>query len=155
MQEYKPSEIFYIRRERSTRNPANGRSKLEGVVWDSMTDLEAMKSNYFFFENDSVPRALISLDPEADWDDEDTIAAGRQIKKDLTGSENRHKSILSTLVKDVKMLTMSNKDIEFISQRKLTTDKVCAVFGVPKTILGYTENVNYANAQEQYQKYIE
>jgi len=43
--------------------------------------------------------------------------------------------ITSNIVKDVKILEPTNKDIEFINQRKLTTDKVSALLGVPKTEL--------------------
>ena len=45
--------------------------------------------------------------------------------------------------------------MEFINQRNLTTEKVSAVFGVPKTILWYTNNVNYSNWQTLRKEFIE
>lgn len=58
-------------------------------------------------------------------------------------------------VKDFKILALSNRDMEFIEQRKLTTEKVCTIFGVPKSILGYTDTVNYSNGREQRKEFLE
>lgn len=58
-------------------------------------------------------------------------------------------------VKDIKTLSMTPRDMEFINQRNLTTEKVAAVFGVPKTILWYTNNVNYSNWQTLRKEFIE
>jgi phage portal protein BeeE len=38
-------------------------------------------------------------------------------------------------VKDIKTLSLSPRDMEFINQRHLTTDKVSATFGVAKFLL--------------------
>lgn len=58
-------------------------------------------------------------------------------------------------VKDIKQLANSNKDMDFIGLRGFTPEKVCAAFGVPKTILGYSDNVNYSTSDNQYRKYVE
>ncbi len=58
-------------------------------------------------------------------------------------------------MKDYKTLSVTHKDMDFISQKKLTIEKVAAVMGVPKNILGYTDNVNLANGKELRKEYIE
>ena len=40
-------------------------------------------------------------------------------------------------------------------RRKYATEKICAVLGVPKVQLRYTEGVNFSNATQQYTKFIE
>jgi phage portal protein BeeE len=35
-------------------------------------------------------------------------------------------------VKDIKTISLTPRDMEFINQRHLTTEKISAVFGVPK-----------------------
>ena len=45
--------------------------------------------------------------------------------------------------------------MDYLNQRKFTTERVCATMGVPKIILNYTDNVNYSNAETQYKKFIE
>ena len=152
---YSTDEIAYFQFEKDNDNEAFGLSVLEGIVWDGLTDLEANKSNYYFFDNDSVPRAVFILNDSMDYEDEEVLVQVDSLKSQMTGSENKHKSITSNLIKDVKPIAVNNKDMEFINQRKLTTEKVCAVLEVPKSLLGYVDNVNYANAESLYKSWIE
>lgn len=152
---YSTDEVAYFQFETDNDNNAFGLSALEGVVWDALTDLEANKSNYYFFDNDSVPRAVFILNDAMDYEDDEVLAQVDSLKSQMTGSENKHKSITSNLIKDVKPIALNNKDMEFINQRKLTTEKVCATLEIPKSLLGYVDNVNYANAENLYKSWIE
>lgn len=58
-------------------------------------------------------------------------------------------------IKDIKQIGSSQEDMKFLEYRKFNSERVCAVMGVPKTILNYTEGVNYTNADNQYVKFIE
>jgi HK97 family phage portal protein len=152
---YGPDEIAYYQYETDSDNNAFGLSALEGVVWDALTDLNANKSNYYFFDNDSVPRAVFLLNDGMDYEDEEVLGQVQNLQEQLKGADQKHKSIASNLVKDVKPIAVNNKDMEFINQRKLTTEKVCATLEVPKFILGYVDNVNHANGQGLYTQWIE
>lgn len=90
-----------------------------------------------------------------DYEDEEVINQVEALQTQMKGATNKHKSIASNLIKDVKPIAISHKDVEFISQRKLTTEKVCATLEVPKSLLGYVDNVNYANAENLYKTWIE
>jgi hypothetical protein len=35
---------------------------LHGIVYDALSDLEAMRTNYYFYQNSAVPSAMILLD---------------------------------------------------------------------------------------------
>jgi phage portal protein BeeE len=50
---------------------------------------------------------------------------------------------------------LTPRDMEFINQRHLTTEKISAVFGVPKWILWYVEDLNYNNWVNQRKEFIE
>lgn len=152
---YEPEEIAYFQFEADHDNEANGLSLLEGVVWETLGDIESSKTQYYFYENDSVPRAIYILNSDFDYSDEKTLAALDALEDDMKGAKNKGKSITSNLIQDVKPISISAKDMDTIASRKLTTDKVCAILGVNKSILGYTENVNYANGREQKAEYIE
>lgn len=149
-----PDEIAYFQFEVDHDNQANGLSLLEGIVWEVLGDIEASKTQYYFYENDSVPRAIYMLNEDFDYSDDSTLEALEMLEDDLKGAKNVGKSITSNLIRDVKPISISNKDMDTIASRKLTTEKVCAILGVPKSILGYTENVNYANGREQKAEYI-
>ena len=147
-------EVAYFQFEEDVNNPFNGMSLLEGIIWEALSDGESAKRNFYFFKNNWVPNAIFQLDGDGIKEEEIQMASDR-IKKELTGSENAHKFIVSNWIKDVKTLSMTNKDIEFISGRKLNTEKVCSVFWVPKSILGYAEDVNLANGKNFSKDYIE
>ena len=152
---YTTDEIAYYQFEKDSDNEAFGLSVLEGVVWDALTDLNANKSNYYFFDNDSVPRAVFLLNEGMDYEDEEVMSQVENLQAQMKGVKNKHKSIASNLIKDVKPMAISHKDVEFINQRKLTTDKVCATLEVPKSLLGYVDNVNYSNGDILYKSWIE
>lgn len=152
---YTPEEIAYYQFEKDNDNEAFWLSELEGVVRDALTDLNANKSNYYFFDNDSVPRAVFLLNEGMDYEDEEVQAQVQNLQDQMKGVQNKHKSIASNLIKDVKPIAISHKDVEFINQRKLTTEKVCATLEVPKSLLWYVDNVNYANAESLYKNWIE
>ena len=45
--------------------------------------------------------------------------------------------------------------MNFERQEQTSRESICAAFGVPRTILGYIEDVNHSNGDSQYEKFIE
>lgn len=151
--EYEADEIFYLTEMIDPDNEVMGLSKIENLIYDVMGDDEAMKSNYAFFKNNAVPNTIVILDEGIT---EDQYAdAMQQLKQQFSGGTNRHKVSTNTGIKDIKTIGQSNKDMEFISLRQFTTDKVCAGLSVPKTILGYHDGVNFSTADNHYRTFIE
>lgn len=126
---------------------------LTWIVYDWLSDLEAMKNNYFFYQNSAIPSALLILDENLSNDEMQMVKD--QFDAQFKWSQNNHKTMLAWWIRDIKTLSMTPRDMEFINQRNLTTEKVSAVFGVPKTILWYTNNVNYSNGQTLRKEFIE
>lgn len=152
-QVFLPEEVVHFITLKDPNSPVFGIAPLEPILWDIRTDLAAMISNYALFANDSTPASMFIF--EEQMTDEEI---GRQVKKiqeQLKGAENRHKSIGMKGLKEIKTVSITNKDMEFSTLRKITTEKVCATYGVPKSILGYTEDVNLANGEEQTKKFWE
>jgi len=148
-------ELAYFQFEEDVNNQYNWMSLLEWIVREALSDQEAAKRNFYFFKNNWVPNAIFMLDNWEEVTQQELEIASEKIKKEYTWSENSHKFIISNSIKDVKTLSLTNKDIEFISQRKLTTEKVSATFWVPKSILWYAEDVNLANGKNFSKDYIE
>ena len=48
-----------------------------------------------------------------------------------------------------KPVSLSPRDMEFLKQRKLCREEICAVFKVPPALVGLYEYANYANAEHQ------
>ena len=151
--EFEPHEIAHFKFQDDPDSAVFGLSPLEPVIWEVRTDLAAMTSNYVFFENDAIPAAQYILDEELTV--EEQKRAIRQLEEQVKGADKRHRSIAVQGVRDIKQLSVTAKDMEFHVLRRFTTEKVCAMYGVPKTVLNYTDSVNYANGKEQTQKFWE
>lgn len=134
-------------------NDAWGMSPIENSLWEARTDLAAMLSNYFFFENDAVPAVQYILNDNIEAEDAKKIS--ESIKKQFKGPKNRHKSAIMQGVKEIKTIRISQKDMEYIVGRKFATSKICAGFGVPPVMLGYTEGVNFTNHEGQQENFYE
>ena len=112
-----------------------------------------MISNYALHANDSTPGAQYIIDETLPVEEQKKVV--ENIREQLKGPMNKHKSVAMVGVKEVKTINITPKEMEFILQRKFTTEKICSALGVPKAILGYTEDVNLANGEEQTKKFWE
>lgn len=148
---FAPEEIVHWKEEDDPNSPVFGMSALETIIWEVRSDLAALISNYVFFQNDAKPSAMYIL--EEGMSDKDISRAVKLIEDQLKGAENRHKSLIMEGIKDIKTVDISQKDMEFHVLRKFETEKICAAYGVPKSILGYVDNVNLANGKEQTQQF--
>lgn len=145
--EFAPDEIIHIKKGKDPRNSIFGHSPLESLYWEVKTDIAAAKSNYVFFDNNAVPAVVFVLDDDiTDEDSLDTAMDG--IKKQFSGAENKHKSAILSGIKEIKTISQSHKDMEFVLGRKFTIEKICSRYLVPKFLLGYTESVNNNNGTE-------
>lgn len=150
---FTPEEILHFVVDPDPNSSVFGISPIETIVWDIRSDLAAAKSNYAFFENDATPATQYILDDGISDEEYDKLV--EKLKQDLQGAENKHKTLAVKGVKEIKTLSLTNKEMEFELLRRLTTEKVCSVMGVPKSLLNYTDNVNYSNGAEQTKKFWE
>jgi len=111
---------------------------LDWIIFDVMWDIEASKTNFYFFKNNAIPNAIFMMDP--DMGQEDLEIAIENIKQKYSWSENQHKILVSSAVKDVKTLDISHKDMDFLNQRKFTTDKISSALWIPKELMGYVSD---------------
>ena len=151
--EYWIDEIFHFKDMIDHDNEIVWISKIETLCYDIMADKEAWRSNYSFFKNNTIPNTIIYLDNELDVN-EQKIAL-EQLKNQFSWWENRHKVSASSWIKDVKVIWQSMKDMEFLALRWFTTERICCALWVPKTILWYSDNVNFSTSDNQYRKFIE
>lgn len=144
---FNPDDIIHWKMDEDPNAEVFGISPLEHAIWEARADLAAMTSNYFFFENNAQPSTWYILDEKLT--DEQAKGIMKDIKKELKGAKNRNKAAAMQGVKDIKMLRMTNAEMEFLEGRHFGTEKICAAYGVPKVLLGYTEGVNYTNHEGQ------
>ena len=150
---FQPNELAFFKREDSVNSSVDWMWVLNWCIYDALSDFESMKTNYSFYQNSAIPSAMLLLD---EWlSPEEMQNAKDQFEAQFKWSNNQHKTLVAWWVKDLKTISLTPRDMEFINQRHLTTEKISAVFWVPKTILWYTENVNYSNWWNQRKEFIE
>ena len=145
---FTPDEIVHFKNDSDPDNDVFGFSPLEPAIYELLSDLSAQKMNFAFFENLALPKYLLLLNDDIDPMSDRAKNMIQTLKDQFKGADNAHKSGVVGGLKDaIKIDRTTQKDMEFSILRNLTTEKVCASFGVPKFKLGYTEKVNYNNAE--------
>lgn len=71
------------------------------------------------------------------------------------GRENAHKIAFLGGGFKVDKISTTAKEMDFANMHKIMRDDILAVFKVPKTVLGLTEDVNRANAEATTRAYME
>jgi len=153
IQAFLPDEIWHLRYDSDIDDETIGMPLLESLNTDIDLDEEAKESNLAYFRNNQTPASLIIL--ESSVSVEDLVEIKKALQEQFKWWKNHHKWGVMKGVKEVVKLQDKITDAEFLNMRKFTLENVCALFGIPKTILWYTEGVNYTNADKQFIEYIE
>ena len=129
-------------------NPLNRYRGMGTVQASAMAiDIDNYSSewNRNFFWNSAVPSAVLETPNEIG--DEEFTRLKAKWDSYYTGIDNAHRMVILQGGLTYKPMNMSQKDMDFLEQRKFTRDEIMAMFRVPKTILGITDDVNRANAE--------
>ena len=125
-------------------NPYRGRGTVQSAAlpFDIMTFAQEYNRNFFF--NSAIPSMLFTTEQKLS---EATIKRFMNQWQASYGGRGKSNKI-AFLGNGLKMdqISTAPKELDFIEQQKLMRDDVLAVFKVPKTILGLTDDVNKANA---------
>lgn len=141
-------EIWYFIYEDDPVNPWYWFWIIDWIIFDILADREAWRTNYYTFENNWIPWAIFTLD-ESITKREDVARAAEDLKNKFQWSSNTNKIAASPYIKDVKVLNISNKDLEYIGWRKFSSEKIASAFWLHKKLLGYEwEHWSYSEITE-------
>lgn len=143
-----PPERIIWWRYFNPKNPVRGLSPISAVREGIVIDILSQTFASTFLRHGARPDFVI-LAPEGL-----TRSEREQIRQEFlerySGVEHWSEPIvLESGVVDIKPLTVPQKDMEWIEQRKMSRDEVAAIFGVPDEMMGYGRNTyeNYAQAE--------
>jgi len=118
------------------------------IEQDSLTN--AFNTN--FFKNSGSPNGVIEM--EENLTDKQFERLARQYDDRHGGPDNAHKMLLLEGGAKFKMTNFSQKDMEFLNQKKWNRDEILAVFSVPKMEVGIIEEgANLAVIKMQSQEF--
>lgn len=140
-----PVDDMFVMKNLNPINPfMRGLGTAESIADEVEIDEYAAQFQKRFFYNDATP-PLVFLLPNASKEQSDEFMARWNQKH--KGVENSHKAAALSGPVDVKVLGDSDgKNLGFIESRTAMRDAVLEHFGVPREIMGITENSNRATA---------
>lgn len=139
---YDPEEIIHFK----VPNPKNfyrGKSAVEAAADAIDLDTYAIEANKQLFRRGLIAELMLTTDKSLTPEQIKQLHA--EMKSTYSGVQNAYKiPIFSGGIKP-ESVQMTNKDAQFIEQQSWLRDKICSIFGNPKSIIT-TDDVNRANA---------
>lgn len=141
---YDPSEVIFFNQRNNGSDP-KGYPAMETLVESVAMEIQANKFNAALFENNLNIGAIFSI-PDAD--DMDIEANKRILTDQYATPANAYRPMIlkgdAKLIRDGSLMV---KDINFEMLIGLARHRVCAVFGVPESLLGIPQNTNRSTGQ--------
>lgn len=139
-----PDDIIHFKNV-DPNNLYRGMSVVRASARAIDTDAHAADWNRNFFYNSAVPD--IALEADGTLSDE----SYKRLKEDwdgkYQGTDNAHRTAILEEGLKVNVLSMAQRDMEFLEGRKFNRDQILALFRVSGAILGIQENSNRATAE--------
>lgn len=127
-----PNDIYY------------GKGAMSAAQLAVASDESASNWNYNFFKNNARPSGALEFERPLSEERLRRIESNWEAKHG-EGKEHRIAVLGGGKYKDIGF---TQKDMDFQSMRTFLRDEILAIFRVPKSMLGITEDVNRANAEE-------
>lgn len=108
------------------------------------TDVYAAKYNRNFFFNSAVPSVVLETPNAVTTDQFERLK--NQWEGKFRGVNNANKTAILSGGMKASVLSIAQKDMQFLESRKMNRDEILAMFKVPKSKLGMTEGVTVSNA---------
>jgi len=128
-------------------NPFNqyeGMSAIEMARLEIEADLNAVDWNKNFFKRGAMPSGILTT--EETVSDESFKRLKREFNESYSGKDNAYSTLVLDSGLTYQQVSLKQKDMDFIEQRKLSRDQLLAIMGVPKALL-FADDVNRANAE--------
>lgn len=134
-------------------NPYRGKGSVQAAAMPLDIHTFAQQWNRNFFYNSAIPGMIFSS--EKNFNRQAIKRFIEQWQSSYGGRENAHKIAFLGGGFKLEKATMAAKDLDFAEQQRIMRDDILAVFKVPKSILGLTEDVNRANAEATTKAFME
>lgn len=100
------------------------------------------------FKNSAMPSG--SFEMSGELSDEAYNRLKNDLENKYSGLSNAGKALLLEGGLTFKPLTISNSDSEWLESRKFNREELCAIFGVPSSMVNDTANTAYGNLEQKY-----
>lgn len=140
--EFKPREVFWTKHA-DPADPYKGLSPLEAISGEVQTDLEARKWNKISLANRGASDVAFIL---RDVMDEDDYQFARSMIEDrISGPENARRPWILAGDSEVRPMSYTAVEMDYINTRKFNREVISAALGVPAPLIGDADNSTYNN----------
>jgi HK97 family phage portal protein len=130
-------------------DPYRGLAPLEAARIALDTDYEASRYNKSFYENDATPSLVVHIPGEEPLPNDEFLRLKTLFENRHKGSANARRVAFAQAGMKIETLAPTQDEMKYIESRTFSRDEILAVFGVPKSVAGFTEGLNRATAMAQ------
>lgn len=131
-------------------NPYDGTWGLSPVTAARLamdTDYAAQQYNKSMLQNSATPSGVVTVD--APLNESQLEVLKKQWEARHKGEKKAGNLAILQKGMDYKPIALSQKDMEFLEARRYNREEVLAIWQVPKSIVGITDDLNYATLMGQ------
>lgn len=143
--QYAADEVIHFKSP-NPRNPYRGLGKVEAAADTIDSDSLAIEANKQLFLNGMISNFILTSPNRLT--DEQIKQLRAEFQAAYGGVKNAFKVPILGSGLEPKAVQMTNKDAEFIAQQEWNRDKITSIWGNNKSVIGVTDDVNRANAEE-------
>jgi len=147
---YDPEDVIHWKRP-SVTDPVYGSAVLQDGSTEINLGLRVLNHNLRFFSNSGKPPLMIHLDKDINREKAEEFA--RYYKAHYEGANNAWKTFIGYGGTRVDELTLPDSTA-FKDMLDYVLRQVCALFGVPLSVIGITDNSNRSNSETSLKDYI-
>lgn len=140
-----PEEVVYIRRIDPLDPYTGGYSPAMAGAVSIDTWENASNWNKNFFKNSAIPEGVLKTDQSL------TETQLKQLKEawesEYGGVANAKRTAILQKGLSYEQIQVSPKDMDFVNLKQSSRDEILAMYRVPRTVVGITDDVNRANAE--------
>ena len=125
-----------------------GASPIKAAAYAIATNQNAERWNYKFFKNSAIPSGGV-LETENKLDDLEANRLVRLWEKQHKSESKWHKIAVAQQGLKYKSVAIAHKEMDFVKQLNNTRDMILAIYNVPRSIAGLSEQINRAHAFQE------
>lgn len=134
-----PEEVIYVRFP-SIADFTDGQSPLAAAALAATTDVAAAQFMKAIISNNGESGLIIKTESSLTNEQREQLIAALHARRRGPGYADRPVIIESGI--EIVSPSLNSADLQFLENRKFNRQEICAVFGVPQEILGFTEDAN-------------
>lgn len=125
-------------------NEYRGMSPLAAAARTLQTENAIIGWNKGMLDNNAVPGGVLTI-PAQTLVKEDRMEIRDELETEFSGDGNLHRPMVLWGGMEWKQLGLTQRDMDFLQQKRLNKYELCAVFGVPPQVVGANEDPTYSN----------